>query len=189
MSIDGFRSELNQNFVFDPSVFEHSELESKYPIFLYKLHGSLNWFKGVDGKIQRMPVDSKLPPPNKNLLIYPTRSPKDDSNTEPYLTLFKKFKMSMENADVLIVIGSSFRDKEIANKISEQFVNRKKQIIILSPTGMSDYCQNLLNKEYVQEQSSQILRPNRRTLILNQKFTEETSQEIVDEFKNFLGAI
>lgn len=187
--IDGFRSELNQNFVFDPSIFEHNELESKCPIFLYKLHGSLNWFKGVDGKIQRMPVDSKLPPPNKNLLIYPTRSPKDDSNVEPYITLFKKFKTNMENADVLIAIGSSFRDKAIADKISEQFVNRKKQIIILSPTGISDYYQNLLHKEYVQDQSLQILRPNRRTLILNQKLDEETSQEIVDEFENFLNDV
>ena len=186
--IDGFRSENNQ-YVFDPSIFKHDDLESKCSIFLYKLHGSLNWFKDYNDKIQRISVTQKLSPPNKNCLIYPTRSPKDDSNEEPYITLFKEFKMNMENADVLIVIGYSFRDKEIKDKISEQFVTGKKQIIILSPTGISDYHQNLLNEEYDQEQSLQILKPNPHTLILNRELTDETSQEIVDEFKNFLNNV
>ena len=183
--IDGFRSEHNQEYVFDSNVSEHNDLGSKHPIFLYKLHGSLNWVKGDDGRIQRISVETKLDLPNENLLIYPTLSPKEDADTEPYLTLFKKFETNMEKADMLIVIGSSFRDREITNKISEQFVDRKKKLIILSPTGIRDYCQNILKKKYTKD-PPQVLRPNHHTLILNRELNYQTSQEIVDEFEGFL---
>ena len=183
--IDGFRSEHNQEYVFDSNVSEHNDLGSKHPIFLYKLHGSLNWVKGNDGRIQRISVETKLDLPNENLLIYPTLSPKEDADTEPYLTLFKKFETNMEKADMLIVIGSSFRDREITNKISEQFVDRKKKLIILSPTGIRDYCQNILKKKYTKD-PPQVLRPNHHTLILNRELNYQTSQEIVDEFEGFL---
>lgn len=183
--VDGFRPDNNQEFVFEPSIFEDEFDSEPSPIFLYKLHGSLNWVKRRH-TILRISVEQKLDPAKyTNLIVYPTLSPKGDSDQMPYKFLFKRFEFTMDETDILIVVGFSFRDKEITDKIREQFVKEKKRLIIISPSGAYDYYHNLVGEEMPSESTQQEFMPNDYTLILNQKLNEITSGAIFNRIEGF----
>ena len=96
------------------------------------------------------------------------------------------FEANMEKVDVLIVIGHSLRDREIRDKIREQFVRGKKKLVILSPTGTSDYSKNMLGEDPSSE-STDKPNPNDHTLILDQELTPETAEEILLKIDAFLA--
>jgi hypothetical protein len=118
--------------------------EVKKHVYLYKLHGSLNWKKHIMGVIMRATEEGKSSDPNikDNLLIYPTLSPKTDSG-EPFNTIFREFNAKMNNVDVCVVIGFSFRDNDI-NETFRDFARSnpttgRKKIIVISPSAQQDY--------------------------------------------------
>ena len=185
--VDGFKRD-GTRFTFQPKVFDENEVTLTRRIFLYKLHGSLNWIKKND-TIQRLDIEPIFDDDDddycQKMLIYPTLLPKDDLHKTPYSILFDRFKADMEKTDMLIVIGHSFRDREIRDKIREQFVRGKKKLFILSPTGKSDYDQML--SENPTSESTDKLNLNGHTRILEEKLTPETVEKIVLEIGSFLA--
>ena len=117
-------------------------------VYLYKLHGSLNWKKHIQYNFVRtdeesIPSDPKF---TDNMLIYPALSPKDDGkNNEPYKTILAKFDNYMNNAQVCIVIGFSFRDEHI-NEVFERFYESGKVLIVFSPHAVRDFRKNILHE-------------------------------------------
>ena len=85
-------------------------------------------------------------------MIYPTISPKDGEEKEPYKTIREKFKEFMDIADICIVIGFSFRDEHI-NEIFSSFLQRNKKIISISNTADKNLFKNLLRKNIESEGS------------------------------------
>ena len=189
MLVDGFKL-TGQILEFHPEVFHENYDPSPRPVFLHKLHGSLNWAK-IDGKIQRAPAELHSDDVGyQNMLIYPTLSPKDNASDLPYSALFKLFEMNMRDADALIVIGFSFRDKKIAKTINEAFVNGKKKLVIVSPDGIDDYYKNLRGEDApqnLQEPFDDEFKPNDRTLILNRTLDSETTVKIFSKIGDFLA--
>ncbi len=115
------------------------------PVKLCKLHGSLNWKEHVKYGMVKTNEESLSLDPNytKNLVILPTRSPKDEEDQAPFSDLLTMFENFMDKANACIVIGFSFRDLQI-NKIFKKFVMSKKPLIVISPTAMENICKNLL---------------------------------------------
>lgn len=150
--VDGFtrmppHSELNMwngNFNVEPN-------DGVVPVRLYKLHGSLNWKEHVKYGIVKTNEESLSTDLNytKNLVILPTRSPKDEEDQTPFVDLLTTFEEFMENVHACIVIGFSFRDLQI-NEIFKKFVMSKKPLIVISPSSMENVCKNLLQIEIPQ---------------------------------------
>jgi hypothetical protein len=95
---------------------------------LYKLHGSLYWFRTDDGKLVKIPLKYLLT--NKDLwyytdekitesMIYPATI--KEMEATPYSYLRETFKSKLLNVKLIVVVGYSFRDKEILTLIQEQF--------------------------------------------------------------------
>lgn len=83
-------------------------------IHLYKLHGSLNWFKDESESI--IQKDN----PTKPLIIYPANEKYESSFEQPYFEMMSRFQQSLRNENtLLIVIGFGFQDKHIQNVIIE----------------------------------------------------------------------
>ncbi len=134
---DGFEHDKSatKNF-FNSDSFDTNSNDGKTQVNIYKLHGSLNW-KKVDGKIIRQEGEEQNQNESENILIYPTLNPKNGLDEEPHKAIYSKFKAHIENTNIFVVIGYSFRDKPI-NDIFKKFVELGKILIIISPTVNSD---------------------------------------------------
>ena len=107
----------------------------KPPLYLTKLHGSVNWYEDTDGNIleaggipQR---DAK-----HDIMIAPTEGAKD-YDQEPFPALLKHFEESIKDVDVLLVIGFSYRDEKIVNIIKDR-LDDGMVLISVSPTAAAD---------------------------------------------------
>lgn len=116
------------------------------PIRLYKLHGSLDWKLHREfGIIQSLEVGNN---PNivKDIMIMPTRSPKEEEKATPFSEIFGLMKTEFQNQDACIVVGYSFRDEGV-NAVFEEFIRDKKAMIVISPTVIKDLSNNLFKQE------------------------------------------
>jgi len=147
-------------------------------IFLYKLHGSLNWKEHIDEGIVRTNEESKPDDHNflKNVVIYPTLSPKIEEETEPHRTIINRFRSRMDESEVCIVIGYSFRDS--LNVVFEKFVKNGKLLIIISPSAVDDFCKNMLGKNIDEKDQPRLDQPN-----IGLFTTKTTSGQVVKIFR------
>ncbi len=158
-------------------------------VYLYKLHGSLNWkmhkIYGIEATSEeRRSSDSNY---TENLLVYPTVSPKDGQEIEPYKTIRDGFKKFMESADACIVIGFSFRDEHI-NTIFKDFLKRGKSIIAISPSADKNVYENLLKRTVPDPEGTVphkkdesivcLFRENRKVITINQPLTLENADKV-----------
>lgn len=149
MCIDGFKLD----FISGRSIWQNGDYPMPYndenvkKIWLYKLHGSLNWKEHISHGIVKTDDESKISLDEKylkNLLIYPTISPKNGHTEEPFKTIRARFTEFLESADLCVVIGFSFRDEHV-NDFLKKFLEKKKPFIVISPS-MPDDLYRLINK-------------------------------------------
>jgi len=118
------------------------------PVYLYKIHGSLNWKYDGTGNIEKDNRDIRFERGSgTNVLIAPTLSPKTAQTKEPFVTLLSELRDKLNKADVCIVTGFSFRDIHIS-EIFQEFINSGKDFIVISPTGYLNYCDNLFGEKF-----------------------------------------
>ena len=101
----------------------------------FKLHGSVDWIRlGNSGRIVRAPAmyDAMDSDEYQNAIIYPTGD--KAANREPYFSAYDYFSMCCEQAEVLIVIGYSFRDYETLNRLmGAHRRNEKLKVVLIAP--------------------------------------------------------
>jgi hypothetical protein len=147
---DGFRlNQYKKRYLWDPTVFDESTAASNtQAVHLFKLHGSLNWKEHRIHGIEKATTQRKIFEPDylRDIVIFPTISPKIGSDVEPYRTLRGNFVDSMKTSDACISIGFSFRESHL-NEIFKEFLDRKKLLLVISPTAAIDVYGNLLKEE------------------------------------------
>ena len=123
------------------------EVDVKYQVYLYKLHGSLTWKEHKKYGIIKSPYESHRGAPNitRDIVIMPTRSPKEEEKRYPFNRLFQMFEEKLETAKGCIVVGYSFRDKRI-NEVLLNFIEKMRIMVVISPTAVEDVKNNLFEK-------------------------------------------
>jgi hypothetical protein len=124
-------------------------------IRLYKLHGSILWYKTDRGDYVKLPIRSEesttdLVTGEKavTLMVYPMRK---WEYAEPFLELLLKLKEMLESAKIAIVIGYSFRDDYIKTLFWDAARRNKNLVIILiGPSSKEIYEQRLKNYEMLE---------------------------------------
>jgi hypothetical protein len=125
---NGFSGTIERYF--NPAVFNYAFAEqmelsnNKWNvidnfIYLYKLHGSVNWIEDETSKQLFKIREIQEPKLEKtSVMIYPTPVKQNASFGSPYSDLFREFqKKLMKNNNVLITVGYSFSDEHINNLI------------------------------------------------------------------------
>lgn len=155
--IDGFHlNQYNGRFLWAKGDYGYlGKNDNGTDVFLYKIHGSLNWKKHTKYGIERTTYERK-PAADSNydedFLIYPTLSPKNEAESkEPYNIILDRFDESLKFLDVCIVIGFSFRDEHINQKFAD-FVNVGKKLIVIGPNAVTDFRINVLGHEPTEEE-------------------------------------
>lgn len=124
-------------------------------LHLYKLHGSLNWFKEGSDIIQQ---DN----PTRPLIIYPANEKYESSYEQPYFEMMSRFQQALRKENtLLIVIGFGFQDKHIQNAIIEAVdQNPSFQLLIVNYSGSDDdgIDTKLLKNFFIDEGKNQVKR-------------------------------
>jgi hypothetical protein len=113
----------------------YSPREGRRNLVQFKLHGSVDWIRlGKSGRIVRAPAmyDAMDSDEYQNAIIYPTGD--KAANREPYFSAYEYFSRCCEQAEVLIVIGYSFRDYETLNRLmGAHRRNEELKVVLLAP--------------------------------------------------------
>ena len=119
--LDGFSFSLPRKY--DPRYFSYDivrrplniESSGNYleGVFqLYKLHGSVNWERSIDGK--EILVKSK-PVPERTCIVYPAKGKYQQSYIQPHLELMAQYLSSLREPNTcLLVCGFGFNDDHLA---------------------------------------------------------------------------
>lgn len=186
--IDGFKMAGTRQ-IWKPEKFEElSKKTSDMPILLYKIHGSLNWVNesGIT-KTEKIDYDQ-----GKSVIIAPTLSPKNASENEPYKTILDKFVNQLQNADVCVTIGTSFRDKVISKHFVE-FLENGKHLIIISPSCYQSYARELCGQrdmpdlKCVEWSKFYSMEKNGKVTFINLPANKENNPEIFNRLRKALN--
>lgn len=103
---------------------------NKRCLYLTKLHGSITWQKDNNTIIdQKTPGIRDI---DDDIMIFPTLGPKNYSEF-PFPELMNNFEKTLNDTDVLIVIGFSYRDPQINELIIRRLADGMK-LVSISPT-------------------------------------------------------
>jgi hypothetical protein len=140
--IEAFCEKKGINFTDGFAPNWNSKLFDSADIKIFKLHGSLYWLRSESGKFFKVPVKGLSVTDVKYLtdetvsemMIYPALD--KDKQSEVYLWLFRRFIDGLNQSDILVVIGYSFRDKEITFNIRDA-INRNPRlwVVLVSPNA------------------------------------------------------
>ncbi|MDX9696824.1 MAG: SIR2 family protein [Bacteroidales bacterium] len=179
---------ISFNYGFEPDesicVFNVELFEKKNSINLYKLHGSLDWFRFQNQKesnIYRVPLNYNLQIDRYNTLdnrlqttngipmfLIGTFNKMLNYLGDIYEILFDIFKKQILNSDLLIISGYGFNDKGINARISHFIKQPNKKIVIVHPNinelsknARGNYYINILNNpkvNFIEKKFEEVLR-------------------------------
>ncbi len=154
--VDGFKEKFGAYRWCKGEFYYPQKIEGKTYVYLYKLHGSLDWKENRNEEIIKTHEEGRPSDPSYkgNLLVYPTLDPKP-REAEPFTSIMNEFIKRIDDADIIIVIGFSFRDKAI----SDLLLTQSKKLIIIDGGGMLVYYKNILHDELPSNDSVMML-PN-----------------------------
>jgi hypothetical protein len=170
---DGFVHDARRRvWEWDPS---KSYIESSGPesiLRLYKLHGSLNWRKTTDGRIEQVKPEEQIgiggeASYTENLLVYP--GGKAEPTSEPFRWLYEAFKNKMKGASSCIVIGFSFRDEYLDVDFLDFLKREKTKLIVISPSASTNLQVNPSIGKSVQD-----LQKKEKLLLIDKPFETST---------------
>lgn len=123
VAVDGFS--FTQPRYYDPRFFGYdivrrphaSEDQGSYlegVFHIYKLHGSVNWARHKDGRIE----EKQKPLPDEVCLIYPARGKYQQSFLQPHLEIVSQYFAALREPNTcLIVAGFGFNDDHLSEPV------------------------------------------------------------------------
>ena len=147
--VDGFKFHGVKNaIVWDGKFVPQNDICST-KVFLYKLHGSMNWLADRTDNhksILQKPDTGASDDRTRDMYIRPSLDAKDEATQkEPYATILRLFTQKLRSFDACVVIGYSFRDPHITEELVK-FAGNGKILALLSPTASSDFENNAVKK-------------------------------------------
>lgn len=139
--VDGFSHSAEQRFNRD--YFQHDVVRRQTSgtkadyidgvFHLYKLHGSIDWRRRVDGVVVRSRASD---PALKPVLIYPRSTKYQEAFEIPYLDMFAAFQAALREPDTaLLIAGFGFADDHISAPIwSALESNLSLRLILVDPS-------------------------------------------------------
>jgi len=169
--IDGFESQKTKKYTWKRKTFDKYKQEEDYiNIPLFKLHGSVTWYK-KSGEILyfEVPFSTKKTKNIRNVLIFPTQN--KISIKDPFYTAYDYFHRCIDKSKLLIVIGYSFRDYDTLTKIKSSLAYNESLKIIIFDTKAEEYKKKLFNN-------------NSKVIPINSIFNKENINVLFEEITN-----
>jgi len=138
---DGFMPKGNTGyFTWTPESLNSEKLN------LFKLHGSITWYKDYNGKIIKFPIDIS-DKDVQSVIIYPTDH--KELFNPPFNRLYFEFSKSIFNSTNCLAIGHSFRDPYMRELLFEKIKQDGYKLTIVDPIAKSIRKQKFNNSRNV----------------------------------------
>ncbi len=142
---DGLIQEGNRRIWNPHESFNPREDMSTLKILLFKLHGSVSWYRR-DGQIQGF-HDVATPSLDggwESMIIYPAQTKTDTMKEEPYRTLYAFLERYVAQATTFLVIGHSLRDEILLNTIRTALrKNDNISMLIITRTASDQFIERV----------------------------------------------
>lgn len=127
---DGFMPKGNTGyFTWTPESLNGRKLN------LFKLHGSITWYKDSNGRIIKFPIDISDRRDVQSVIIYPTEY--KELFNPPFNRLYFEFSKSIFNSTNCLAIGHSFRDPYMRELLFEKIKQQGYKLTIIDPVAKS----------------------------------------------------
>ena len=105
---------------------------------IWKVHGSLDWFKDEQGQTLSLPLSDTLPPGLSPLIVTPGISKYERTYDEPFQSAVQGAYSALGAANAVLCIGYGFRDSHIQLKLVERCQQKKVPVVVLARTLTDD---------------------------------------------------
>lgn len=123
---------FGQDQTWDGNRFSQSEDDEETAIYLYKLHGSIDWERREDGTLINSSQQNI-----KSDIIFGTNMKLQA--IDPYLFYLYEFRRYALSSRLIVVIGYSFNDNHINDLIRQALNNdHSRKLIVVEPVGTND---------------------------------------------------
>ncbi len=100
---------------------------------IWKVHGSLDWFKNTDNDIVSFPFSKSVPNDFQPLIVPPGKEKYSSTHYDPYRTIIAEADKAFVQANAYICVGYGFNDEHIQPKLLAQ-IAKGKPIVVLAKT-------------------------------------------------------
>jgi hypothetical protein len=119
-----FSNTIHQNYL--------SSLKGyKGQVNIWKVHGSLDWFKTNDDEDIQLPLRKHIQTGFRPSIVTPGISKYYETHNEPYRTIFTQADNEIDIANGFLCIGYGFNDIHVQPKLIAQ-IKREKPIIVIT---------------------------------------------------------
>lgn len=119
--------------------FERYDWSVEPAVYLYKLHGSINWYRDKgEGNVLRQSVH----PTDEPELIFGTEAKLQ--STDPYLFYVYQFRQYLLESKLVVVLGYSFNDMYINTLLKQALEHRKdRALLVVDPTNNPSFSEHI----------------------------------------------
>jgi len=130
---------------------------------IWKVHGSLDWFKTDQEEHVQLPLRHSIPNKYKPSIVTPGASKYFETQLEPFRTIFTQADTEIENAKGYLCIGYGFNDIHVQPKLITQ-IKKNKPIIVITHTLtpktkeaiIGSKCKNYILVEHANDEDTRI---------------------------------
>jgi hypothetical protein len=132
----------------------------KGQVNIWKVHGSLDWYKTMDESTIQLPLRPKIPIGLSPCIVTPGLSKYFQTHIEPFRTILTQADAEIDNAKGFLCIGYGFNDIHVHPKLITQIKNNKPIIV--------------LTKELTHKTKDAIIGKCKSYILLEQANTQDT---------------
>lgn len=125
--------------------FRHGTKASRV-VKIWKVHGSLDWFRTADERTVGLPVFDLPSDEYTPLIVTPGLNKYEKTHEDPFRTTINGADAALRGASAFLCLGFGFRDQHIHPKIVERCRERNTPIVVLARTLTDEAKDFLKNK-------------------------------------------
>ncbi len=99
---------------------------------IWKVHGSLDWFKSVAGEVCAFGNINNIPQDFNPQIVTPGTEKYRITHLEPFRTIIAKADQAIENASSYLAIGFGFNDQHIQEKLVQKCLRDKASVTVIT---------------------------------------------------------
>lgn len=113
---------------------------------VWKVHGSLDWFRTADDRTVGLPVFTLPEDSHTPLIVTPGLNKFEKTHEDPFRSTINGADAALKNAAAFLCVGFGFRDQHIHPKLIERCREKNVPVVVLART-LTDEAKKFLNSK------------------------------------------